>query len=120
VPEALLRRVFRLGFWSALCIATVAALLPQGTPLPVTDVFLHTFSFVVLTALLGLAYYERTRWTMPVRWMALFGLALEVVQSTIPGRSAELKDLLVDAIGIGLGVALWYLALEPLLRRAAR
>jgi VanZ family protein len=122
VPERLIRRVVQLGFWLALAVASAAALLPGGLPLPIdtTDVVLHSFAFTVLTAALGLGFYEPARWAMPVRWMALYGLALELAQSFLPGRTAELKDLAVDAVGIALGVVLWCFAIVPLLRRAPK
>lgn len=41
--------------------------------------------------------------------MAVYGVALELVQSVIPQRVAELKDLGVDAAGICLGLVLLYL-----------
>lgn len=118
MPEGVLTRLMRLAFWPLLVAITAAALLPQGPPMPfeVSDVVLHAGAFATLTAVLGRAYYEPGRWRWPVRWMVLYGLALELVQSFIPDRSAEVKDLIVDAVGIAAGVALWCYAIPHLER----
>lgn len=40
-------------------------------------------------------------------WAVGHGAVLEALQATAPPRRAELKDLLADLIGGGLGAALW-------------
>ena len=39
--------------------------------------------------------------------MLAYGIAIELVQSFEPTRDAELKDVLVDVVGILLGLALY-------------
>ncbi len=43
----------------------------------------------------------------PAAWMLAYGIAIELIQSFEPTREAELKDLIVDAIGIALGLGLY-------------
>ena len=64
---------------------------------------LHGVAFSYLTLALGLAYNGRG-WVRTAAWMIAYGVTIELVQSFEPERSAELKDLLVDLIGIGVGV----------------
>jgi VanZ family protein len=39
--------------------------------------------------------------------MLAYGIAIELIQSFEPTRDAELKDVLVDVVGIALGLALY-------------
>ncbi len=64
---------------------------------------LHGFAFSYLTFALGLAHYPK-RWARTVAWMFAYGAAIEIVQSFEPQRSAEWMDILVDLVGIGIGV----------------
>lgn len=109
----LARLVQAVFFWIPLGLVTAAALLPQGAPMPfaISDVLLHAFAFTYLTAALGRVHYAPARRWPVALWMLCYGLALEVVQSFIPERTAELKDLIVDAAGIALGLGLWRLIL---------
>jgi VanZ family protein len=113
----------RLGFWIPLLICTWLALIPEPPDNPVfrlSDVILHgaafaylTFAFVLMgtlrsalstqTAARGIT---KTLALQAVVAMLGYGLFLELVQSFIPERSAELKDLLVDLAGIGVGLLL--------------
>jgi len=52
--------------------------------------------------------------------MAGYGLALELAQSLVPERTASLKDLLVDLVGIGIGLALARVAAPRLIPLALR
>ncbi len=110
--EALRGRLLKLAFWIPLAVATALALLPKGAPMPfaISDILQHLFAFTYLTAALGIAYYPSNaaqRTTAVICWMLAYGLSLEAIQYFIPERSAEFKDLAVDAVGIALGIALW-------------
>ncbi len=101
--------VLRVGFWLPLALCTYLAFVPSP-PEPifrVSDVLLHGMAFAYLTFALGVAYrFRRGWWT--AAWMVAYGLFIEAVQSFEPQRSAELKDLIVDCVGIGLGLmGLW-------------
>jgi VanZ family protein len=97
------------GFWIPLAIATYAAFAPQGVPLPfpVSDVELHAFAFTYLTAALWIAHYGGHPGWKSAAWMLGYGLLIEAVQFFEPTRSAELKDVCMDLIGILLGLGLY-------------
>ena len=111
--EAVAGTLLRLGFWLPLALCTYLAFTPSP-PEPVfriSDIVLHGFAFTYLTFALGLAHRE-SRWWQMGAWMLAYGLFIEVVQSFEPERSAELKDLAVDCVGIALGLLGFALAGE--------
>lgn len=116
------RYLFLAGFWIPLIACTYLALVPEPPDNPVfrlSDLLLHAMAFTYLSLALVLAYPRmgRTRLRLFVRVFALmlaYGLFLELVQAFVPERSAEAKDLLVDAIGIGAGLVLARYLAEPL------
>ena len=105
---------FQVGFWIPLLGCTYFALVPEPPDSPVfhlNDVILHGAAFSFLTLALVLAQYgiSSTRQSLYVRTFVLmlaYGILLELVQASIPERTAELKDLLVDSAGIGIGLML--------------
>jgi VanZ family protein len=103
-------RLAKFGFWIALLACTYLALAPSppSSIAKVSDVVLHMCAFLFLTSALGFSYFKLAPWPTWI-WMAVYGVALELVQSVIPQRVAELKDLGVDAAGICLGLVLLYL-----------
>jgi VanZ family protein len=72
-----------------------------------TDKLLHAGAFAGLSALIALALVDlalsRRQLVAAVASTAV-GALLELVQSALPYRSAELLDLVADAIGAVLGV----------------
>lgn len=62
----------------------------------------HFSAFGTLTALGGLAWPGR-HWILATGLLAYGGL-IEILQTQVPGRSAEWTDLLADGIGILLGL----------------
>lgn len=105
------------GFWIPFVFTTFAAFAPHGVPLPfeVSDIILHSLAFTYLTAALWIAHYDgQPGWKSAV-WMFAYGVFIEAVQYFEPARSAELKDVCVDVIGILLGMGLY----RFLLRTAA-
>ena len=91
------------------------------------DVVLHAFAFTYLSLALVMARQRVSRTPEYVRTAVLmfgYGLMLEAIQFFIPERSSELKDLLVDATGITLGLLLarWLArpAYDQVLRLSAR
>ena len=111
------RWLILIGFWIPFAFTTYAAFAPQGVPLPfqVSDIILHALAFTYLTAALWLAYHanEREGWR-PALWMMAYGVAIEAIQAFEPTRSAEIKDLVVDAFGIGMGILLYRILVSKL------
>ena len=115
--------LFQAGFWLPLALCTYLALVPEPPEHAVFrlgDVVLHGFAFTVLTVALQLAYglERRGRRGLTIAFFAMlaYGVALELAQGFIPERSAELKDLWVDVIGILLGLGLGSFLVPPLRR----
>lgn len=83
---------------------------PAGTgapPFPHFDKLAHLLAFACLAFPLS-----ATRRHPAARIFAaglVFGAAIEIIQPVV-GRSAEAADLLADAAGLGLGIALGHLA----------
>ncbi len=96
----------------ALALALVAALAPAILfPFDVQragigiDKWLHALSFMFLTVWFSGQYAPRSYWRIALG-MLLFGLLIEVCQRMVASRSAEATDLVADAIGIALGLAI--------------
>ena len=111
--ESVAGTALRIGFWLPLVICTYLAFTPSPPEVvsEIGDVFLHGFAFAYLTFALGLAH-RLGAWWQKGAWMIAYGLFIELVQSFEPARSAELKDIVVDCVGIGLGLAGFWLAGE--------
>ncbi len=103
------RWLILFGFWIPFVFTTYAAFAPNGieTPFRVSDIILHASAFTYLTAALWFAHHSGDRGWKPAAWMLAYGIGIELIQSFEPTRDAELKDVLVDVIGIALGLALY-------------
>ncbi|MDZ7668496.1 MAG: VanZ family protein [Gammaproteobacteria bacterium] len=95
-----------LAFWVPLAACTYLALTPSPPTavFRVSDIILHAFAFTYLTFALGLAM-RAPRLGLVGLVMLGYGAFIELAQSLEPARHAELKDLLVDAAGIAVGLA---------------
>ena len=107
--------MLRSAFWMCALAILVMSLMPPVPQMPTTgwDKSNHMLGFAVLM-LLG-------RWAYPGRMLSIvFGLlayggTIELLQSLTPLRFAEWGDLLADAAGIFVGLAVgqamsWVLA----------
>ena len=92
----------KLAFVGATLMVVVLSLLP-GNDLPavgISDKFEHIIAYAVLALLGGLAFPDATV-LLAVALPAL-GVAMEICQLVVQGRSAEVGDAVADAIGVGL------------------
>jgi VanZ family protein len=87
----------------------------------------HAVAYGVLAALLlrGLAGARWHRVRVDVAWLAvllatLYGVTDEVHQRFVPGRTAELSDLIADAVGGAAAAGLSLVWAWQLARRASR
>ena len=84
----------------------------EPPPLENGDKILHFLAFGTLALLVDYAFPRSRFGFTKIILLVLYGLAIEVVQSYLPYRSASAADLLSDIIGIGT-----YACFIPLLQR---
>ena len=97
-------------FWIALIVSYIAAILPQDmapTIGPLSDKWTHFLAFAVLTLLLRLAYRISSIQTTAV--LLFYALFIEFSQYFTPNRCAEVLDVVADAIGIAIGLLLYWI-----------
>lgn len=77
------------------------------------DKWNHLLAFAVLSSLATLGWTTaHRRHRVVAAGLVGYGVLIEVVQAFVPGRSAELADVVADAAGIALGLALASLGLS--------
>jgi VanZ family protein len=103
-----------LAFFPAVSFAALIFFLSSQPQLPEPplafegiDKVLHAATYAVLAMLLraGAGTAKGAWWWAVVA--AVYGATDELHQSFVPGRSADLLDLLADTAGSCLGIALW-------------
>jgi VanZ family protein len=72
----------------------------EAPPVVNGDKILHFFAFVALSLLVDFAFPRNRFGAVKIITLILYGLAIEVVQSFLPYRSASAADLLTDIAGI--------------------
>jgi VanZ family protein len=80
---------------------------------------LHVGAYAALTVLGGLLPVSRTAFYGVVGLLVLHGVAGEVGQTFVPGRTGSVRDVALDWAGIGLGLLALGLARAAGGRRAA-
>ncbi len=78
--------------------------IPAGLELP-WDKLLHFLAYLTLSGWFG-AVYQKPRHTRILLASVLIGLTLEVLQLFTGHRSLEWLDMLANALGAGVGIAL--------------
>lgn len=94
---------WRLAFGLCVLAVLVLALMPTDVLIPSTgwDKSNHLLAFSVM-ALLGMrAFPSRTMGVLA--GLLVYGVLIEVLQSFTPGRSADWRDVVADAVGLALG-----------------
>lgn len=93
---------FRLMLGIALLLISWQSLVPNPVPAAelVGDKPLHALAFLLLGFLADAGWPE-----LPFDWrkfvpLGLYGLAIEALQSFVPGRFASVGDLIADAAGL--------------------
>jgi VanZ family protein len=80
---------------------------PPGLKFKDADKVQHLLAFGALTLVTGLAMAHGLRQTVwASAWMLLFAIFIELVQSQLPTRTADVMDVLADSVGIALGLLL--------------
>ncbi len=108
----LLTKLSRFAFFSALVVISWLAVTPSNDPVITTgwDKSNHFLAFFVLLLLLDHAYPAFHLIKTKLLILFAFALIIECVQSQLPWRSFSLWDIVADAVGL-----LLYIAVKPLL-----
>ena len=116
ISREMVRGVARLGFWCALAVSYVAAVMPRAPSLGGGDKLDHIAAFATLAVLARLGWSRgRARWI--AAGLVAFGALIELSQALpIVGRDASWYDLFADAIAVGGGLAIGTVLLD-LIRR---
>ena len=95
----------KAAFWVPLALCAGAALSanPSGVVAGLSGVTAHSIAFAYLAAALFAAHFRSGPTVAVVLWLLAFGVLIEVAQTFIDGRSGELLDVAVDAVGIAIG-----------------
>jgi VanZ family protein len=97
-------------------ISSFEVQVPGVEELPFRDKAIHFVEYGVLGWLCTGA--ARRTWPLAAMWRtalfavfvsALWGLSDEIHQALVPGRSAELADVVADLLGSAVGSAAWHL-----------
>lgn len=94
--------VSRILFVLALAFATMQMLVskPMMTyDVPSGDKIMHAAAFFVFGMLARFSFPD-TRYIVPAAWLALYGVAIEVVQFFLSFRSFSLLDIAADIGGL--------------------
>jgi VanZ family protein len=93
------------------------SLLPGSSPvirfagnLPVSTKTLHFCAYAWLALLALFAVERRPLAVLAAFAMILLGIALEFGQRLVPGRSFELRDMLINSFGVLTGIVIGILA----------
>jgi VanZ family protein len=95
--------------WAALIFA-LSSISDLGTGLGGWDLALrkaaHLAEYAILGALLARALLGTTRWWSWLAWFAgaAYAASDELHQHFVPGRQASVVDLVIDAVGVVVGV----------------
>lgn len=105
-----LRRLWRTLLAGLLTVVTWLALEPA--PPEVADLgwdkLNHLCAFAALAVVAAAAFAPR--WRAVAAGLLAYGVAIELLQALTPTRSAEVADVLADAVGLALGLGLFRLA----------
>jgi VanZ family protein len=98
------RTVARFALFGGILLVCLIAFNPHTRGLPSTgwDKLNHMLAFSSLGLAAWWAYPTARRWALGS--LLVFGVLIEVVQTQIPGHTADAADLLADLIGLAVAV----------------
>jgi len=107
------RRALILALWAVLiCCVVAGSLLPARSALIVAIgrlhislKALHYLAYTLLALMAMIAVPRRTNAALAIGATVLLGVAIEFAQKLAPGRSCEVRDMLINGAGVMTGVA---------------
>ena len=99
------RLVKQLVFGCAVVVVGGLSLLPQEV-LPETGVWdklEHTVAYAALCVIGAIAYPRKLARSKLLLGLVLYGVALEALQSIVPGRVASIADVSANTLGVVVG-----------------
>jgi len=104
-------KLWRIASFAGMAIVLIGTLIPPdwlwsnepGNLLSVSDKWLHGITFAVLTLWFSGQYAPSAYWRIVLGLLA-FGLLIEICQRATSYRSAEMADMLANALGITAGM----------------
>lgn len=123
MDERGVRRFFQLAGW--ICILTIAVLSLSPRALQVGIEFGapqldHLLAYLFTTAALTLGHAGTRSRLVVCALLIGFGGLMELAQGAIPGRHGDVVDLVVNTVGVGMGLAMAILLDRTVLYRAWR
>jgi len=85
----------------------------------------HAFEFALLAFLLAIGFFNSLRSSAQIKAAVTFmtglllGILDELHQSFVPGRTADVRDILADATGVALGILVYTHFVKRSKRRAS-
>jgi VanZ family protein len=115
-----MQKILQITGWLLLLAIAVLSLVPP-TSRPVTSVP-HSLEHIAIFMLTGLAFAlgYPTRLLFQLFGLTLFAATVELAQLWVPGRHARVSDLLINVLGIGLGIGVGFLTSRRKMRLVAR
>lgn len=112
MPQLLLNLLAHRRLWRALLLLLILTIcwlalspVPPKTADTGWDKANHALAFAVLAFVGVWAFASRPhQWLWLVLALLAYGGGIEVAQSYLPPREADMADLLADAVGIALGL----------------
>jgi len=103
-----------LALWVVLiCCVTVGSLLPARSPvivvigrLHISLKVLHYCAYTSLALIALVAMRRRSAAVLAALAMILLGVVLEFGQKLVQGRSCEIRDMVINGVGVLTGIAI--------------
>jgi VanZ family protein len=113
----MMRKVYQFAGWILLFGIAILSLVPPASR-PVTGAphSLEHFVIFVPTGLMFALGYP-TRYLFQLLVLMSFTAAVEIAQLWVPGRHARFSDLLINLLGLGIGVGIWFIVAKARMRR---
>ena len=111
--EQHIHTVFMILWAVLICCVVIGSLVPAASPVIVAigrvHISLKVLHFVAYTSLALIALVavrRRSAAVLAALAMILLGVALEFGQKLVPGRSCEIRDMVINGAGVLTGIAI--------------